>query len=75
MKIGEIREGKKGKYIVVGILRGDNSDQFYLKFAEYGSVKQLKTPFMRPALISNEAKLEAMYFDMILKSAEEIWGG
>ena len=75
MRIGEIREGGKGKYIVLGILRGDNSNQFYLKFAEYGAANQKKTPFLRPALISNEAKLEGLFFDMIIKSAEEIWGG
>lgn len=67
IKLGEIRDGKKGRYIVTGILGTDNSNQFYLKFAEYGSSKQSATPIFRPAMIAKEAEIEKLFMSKMDK--------
>lgn len=74
IKLGEVREGKKGRYIVTGILGSDNSDQFYLKFAEYGSKKQPATPIFRPAMIAKEKAIEALFEAMVLEPILKRWG-
>lgn len=57
IKIGEIRESRKGKSIVVGPGKGDISVAYYGKFAEYGTVHQKATPFMRPTFDETKEKV------------------
>lgn len=73
IKTGEIWENKKGKFIVVGPAKGDNSVAYYGKFSEYGTSRQKATPWLRPAMIENEAKIEKLFHDKIDKAIKE-WG-
>ncbi len=76
IKSGAVRTSSDGQsyYNVAGILRGDNSKQFYLKFAEYGTSKQVATPVFRPAMIAKESEIEQAFVDNIIKNIEEEWG-
>lgn len=73
IKIGDIRDGSKGKSIVVGTDKGDRSESFYGKFAEYGTSRQKAKPWLRPAMIAKEDELEKMFYDEIDKALKE-WG-
>lgn len=76
MTVGGVRKSKEGgKFVVTGILKGDNSTQFYLKFAEYGTSKQRATPIFRPAMIAKEAELERLYYEMVSNMVEKHWNG
>jgi HK97 gp10 family phage protein len=56
IEIGEIREGKNGKSIVVVLGRNDHAASYYAKFFEYGTSQMPAKPSMRPAY--RETKLE-----------------
>ena len=75
IKAGSVRKDRNGTgfYVVSGILRGDNTKQFYLKFAEYGTVKQSATPIFRPAMISKENEIEQAFMDSLIKDIEKEW--
>ena len=73
IKIGDIRDSGKGKSIVVGTDKGDRSESFYGKFAEYGTSRQKAKPWLRPAMIAKENELEKMFYDEIDKAIKE-WG-
>lgn len=76
IKTGTVRKTSDGQgyYIVAGILRGDNTKQFYLKFAEYGAKHQTATPVFRPAMIAKESAIEQAFVDNIIKNIEAEWG-
>ncbi len=40
---------KAGKYLLIGLDKGDISKAFYLKFSEFGTSKMPAKPFMGPA--------------------------
>jgi len=48
IKVGNVRKDRAGKYVLVGVQKGDNSRYFYLKFIEWGSTKLSAQPFMEP---------------------------
>jgi len=48
IKVGNVRRDRGGKYVLVGVQKGDNSRYFYLKFHEWGTTKMPAKPFMEP---------------------------
>jgi len=73
IKIGDVRDSDKGKSIVVGTDKGDRSESFYGKFAEFGTSRQKATPWLRPAMRAKEDELEKMFADEIDIAIKE-WG-
>lgn len=58
LKVGNVRREKGGKIVRVGLLKGDTSKIFYLKFHEWGTSKMPARPFMEPA--QQEKEQEAL---------------
>lgn len=62
LKIDKVRTQKGVKYVKIGIQKDDNSEIFYGKFIEYGTVNGKRSlapkPFMRPAF--EKKKSEAL---------------
>jgi len=56
LKIGNIRRMQGGKAIFAGLLKGDRSKAFYLKFHEWGTSKQPARPFMEPTAREKESE-------------------
>ena len=68
LKISRPKTKKNTKYVIVGLDKSDNSEAFYLKFHEFGTVKLTAKPFLGPAYESNKKKT-------VLIMAEEIRRG
>lgn len=49
IKLSKVTKEKGMKIVKIGIQKEDNSEAFYLKFYEWGTIKQVARPFMRPA--------------------------
>ena len=76
IKIGEIREDKKGRRsIVVGPAKGDISKVFYGKFSEYGTVKEPAKPWLRPAFDESKDKIGKKMEDTIADRIEGVFKG
>lgn len=58
LKIGNVRRVPGGKAVYVGLLKGDTSKAFYLKFHEWGTTKMPAEPFMEPS--AQEKEQEAL---------------
>jgi HK97 gp10 family phage protein len=68
LKISKAKKNKYGKYVTVGIDKGDNSKIFYAKFIEWGTSKKPPRAFMQPALIKNKGQVMENFKKEILKS-------
>lgn len=56
LKVGNVRRIQGGKAIYAGLLKGDTSKAFYLKFHEWGTSKLPARPFMEPAAMEKESE-------------------
>ena len=54
LKVGNVTTKNGNKSIKVGLLRGDKSKAFYLKFHEWGTSKMSARPFMDPAALDKK---------------------
>jgi HK97 gp10 family phage protein len=59
LKVGNVRRVQGGKAIYAGLLKGDTSKAFYLKFHEWGTTKIPARPFMEPAAQEKEQEAVA----------------
>lgn len=67
LKIGKIKTKNGGKYIEIGIEKGDLSKIFYGKFIEWGTSQQAERPFLQPALEKNKSKIKEIMLDELRK--------
>lgn len=76
IKIGDIRETKRGMNIVVGPTKGDISEVFYGKFSEFGTSREPARPWLRPALDRKKNEIQQKMMDIIMKGIEDtVQGG
>lgn len=72
LKISKTKKNKYGKYVLVGIDKGDNSKIFYAKFIEWGTSKRPPRAFMQPALIKNKGQVMENLKKEIIKSLSDV---
>ena len=56
LTISRPRKQGEGRYVLVGLDRGDISEIFYMKFHEFGTSKMKARPFLGPAYEKNKNK-------------------
>ena len=56
LTISRPRKQGEGRYVLVGLGRGDISEIFYMKFHEFGTSKMKARPFLGPAYEKNKNK-------------------
>ncbi len=75
INIGDIRDGKKGKSIVVGVGKGDISVAYYGKFSEYGTSKEPAKPWQRPAFEESRDEVANKMMEVFGDAVEKYFKG
>jgi len=65
LKVGRPETKKGSRRVLIGIDKGDISEIFYLKFAEWGTTKQPAKPFIQPAKERNMGKVKEIMKEVL----------
>ena len=65
LKVGRPETKTGSRTVIIGIDKGDISEVFYLKFAEWGTSKQPAKPFMQPAKEKNMGKVKEIMQEVL----------